>query len=351
MHAGPPGDEIPFPSRSIPETEPAVTQALTVISRALDDMSNRETRPLLDPPTRPYRLRPLPGSSLAFFPVMLSTAPFGSTVAPEQAGRILAAYLSAGGNALDVADTGDDESLAGVGALLNGSGARDRVVLSARVGLHPTEPGLSASRLIAAVNRLLSALRTDRIELLALARHDRATPVEETLTAAEALVAAGKVRHLAADEHSGDRLIEARVLAGQRGLPFLAAVRPVYNLVERGPYERYVAPVAAAQGLGVFPRAPLAGGVLAAAKRRRGDDRQPALPRRSQRIAGVVQEIARDRQVAPASVALAWLATRPSVVAPVVSATSPEEVAAVVGATAVHLTRAEAAALDRVSGV
>jgi aryl-alcohol dehydrogenase-like predicted oxidoreductase len=90
--------------------------------------------------------------------------------------------------------------------------------------------------------------------------------------------------------------------------------------------------------------------VLAAARRRRGDDRQPALPRRSQRVAGVVQEIASDRQVAPASVALAWLATRPSVVAPVVSATSPEEAAAVVGATAVHLTRAEAAALDRVSG-
>jgi aryl-alcohol dehydrogenase-like predicted oxidoreductase len=350
VHAGPPGDELPSYRRPISDAEPVVAQALTVISRALDEMGSRDTRPLLDPPPRPYRLRPLAGTSLAFFPVVLSAAAFGTEVPHEQAGRVLAAYLASGGNAVDIADTGDDESLGAVGAVLNGSGARDRVLLSARVGVHPRAPGLSAARLTAAVDRLLTVLRTDRIELLAFARHDRTAPVEETFTAAQALVEAGKVRHLAADEHSGDRLIEARVLAGQRSLPFLAAVRPVYNLVDREAYERQVAPVASAQGLGVFPRSPLAGGALAARPgRRRGEDRQRPLPRRSQRIVSVVQDIAVERRVPPASVALAWLATKPSVVASVVSATTPEEVAAVVGVTSVHLTRAEAGALDRVS--
>ncbi|MDQ1531740.1 MAG: hypothetical protein QOE37_1845 [Microbacteriaceae bacterium] len=351
MHAGPPGEERPASRPPVPETEPAVTQALTVIARAIDEMGARETRPLLDPPLQPYRLRPLPGTTLSFFPVVLSTASFGTRVAHEEAGRILAAYLSAGGNALDVADAGDEASLEAVGAVLNGSRRRDQVLLSAEVGANPDHPGLSAARLITAVDRLLTALRTDRIELLAFADHDRGTPAEETLTAAAALLSAGKVRFLSAGAHGGDRLIEARVIAAQRSLPFVAAVRPSYSLLEREHYERSVAPVVTAQGLGVFPRSPLGGGLLAsgARRRRRGEDRTPALPRRTQRILDAVQDIARERRIPPAAVALAWLATRPHVVAPIVSVESQEEAADVLTATAVHLTRAEAASLDRVS--
>ena len=105
-------------------------------------------------------------------------------------------------------------------------------------------------------------------------------PFEETLLALDEQVRAGKVRYLGVSDHSGNRLIEARVIAAQLGLAPLVAVQSQYSLVHRARYEGTLARVAAAQRLGVMPRFALAGGFLAGKYRSRADlarsTRQPA---------------------------------------------------------------------------
>jgi aryl-alcohol dehydrogenase-like predicted oxidoreductase len=312
--------------------ESAVAEALGVVTRAQRDLAARETRPLLDPPSPPFRLRPLGETGLAFHPVLLSSAAFPD---PGTAAAVLDGYLAAGGNALDVAD-GDDETLRRLGGLLAVDGRRERLLLSAEIGA----ASLPAARLPAAVDRLLHLLGVDHVDVLGFAQHERGVPIEETLVAAAALVTAGKVRVLAGGGHGGDRLLEARITAGQRGLPRFEAVRPVYSLVERSGYERGVAPIAVAQRLGVFPRLPVP---AALAGSRRG------LPRRVVRTLAAVDAVAGERAVAPATVALAWLLTKPQVVAPVVPVRDAAGLAAAVAAAGVHLTRSEATALDRAS--
>lgn len=339
------------------DPEPAVAAALAVIERSLTAMASSATRPLLDPPTQPFRLRPVGSTGLAVFPVVLDTAPVGTLPDRTSAHRVLDAYAAIGGNALVVQDAADGSAAQTVGTWLSGRRRREQVVLIGRVG----GGGLAAPQLAAAVERLLRRLGTERLDLLVVDGEDRSTPFEETLTALAGLVEQERVGHLAAGSLGVPALIRARVLAGQRDLPRLAALAAPYSLVQRA-YERDTAAVVHAQELAFLPAAPLAGGFLAgaaptrAALRRlrdlhpqRADRLQPLPTRRGLRVLEAVTAVAAQREVPPAAVALAWLLTRPHVVAPVVAAGSVEEVWSAGAAAAVHLSRAEAAALTRAS--
>jgi aryl-alcohol dehydrogenase-like predicted oxidoreductase len=235
-------------------------------------------------------------------------------------------------------------------------------VVLARVGVPGEHPGSSAAALTAAVERLRGRLRIDRIDMLTLAMHDRGTSLEETLVALAALLQSGRIGAVAAGAHSAERLIEARVAAGQRGLPRFVAVSPAYSLLERLPYESALAPIVTAQELGCFPRSPLAGGFLTGAsasrtERRRLRDLDPEradrlaahASRRGLKVVEAVAAVARERGVPTSAVALAWLLARPYVVAPVVGPSAAGEIPALAAAAALRLTRAETAALDRAS--
>lgn len=341
------------------DPEPAVAAALAVVHESLAAMANRATRPLLDAAPQPFRLRPVGATGLAVFPVVLDVS--GLAAADDLAGahRVLDAYAAAGGNALAVDDAPDGTAAHLAGAWLAARGRRERTVLIGRIG---GADGLTAAGVQGAVERLLRRLGTERLDLLVLAGHDPATSLEETLTAAAGLIDADRVGHLAAGDHEPDRLIQARVLAGQRGLPRFEAVAPVHSLLRREAFERTIAPVAHAQALAGLPRSPLAGGFLAAPVPTRGELRrmrehdparaerlQPSLTRRGMRIVDAVVRIAGEREVPPAAVALGWLLTRPRVAAPIVSPTTVEEVWAATTAAGVHLSRAEVAALERAS--
>ena len=341
------------------DPEPAVAAALAVVQRSLEQMANRATRPLLDPPPQPFRLRPVGRTGLGVFPVALDVSSLGRTADRTSAHRALDAYAAAGGNTLVIDDAADGAVAQLVGTWLASRKRRGATVLAARVG---TAGGLTASGLQTAVERLLHRLGAERLDLLVLAGHDRATSMEETLTAVAGLLDEDRVAHLAAGDHEPERLIQARVLAGQRGLPRFEAVLPVHSLLRRSAYEAGVAPVAHAQELAVLPRSPLAGGFLAAAVPTRGALRrlreldperaerlQPSLTRRGMRIVETVVRFAEEREVPPAAVALGWLLTRPHIAAPVVVATSVEQVWAATAAAGVHLSRAEVTALDRAS--
>lgn len=341
------------------DPEPAVAAALAVVERSLAQMANRVTRPLLDPPSQPFRLRPLGRTGLAVFPVVLDASGLGGAEDRSGAHRVLDAYAAAGGNALLVDDAADGGAADVVGTWLATRRRREQTVLLARVG---TASELTAAGLNTAVDRLLRRLGTDQVDVLVLADHDRETAMEETLTAVAGLRDDQRIGHLAAGDHSPERLIQARVLAGQRGLPRFEAVLPVHSLLRRADYETGVGPVAHAQDLACLPRSPLAGGFLAAAVATRGALRrlreldperaerlQPSLTRRGMRIVDAIVRIAEQRDVPAAAVALGWLLTRPHIAAPIVSATTVEQVWAATAASGVHLSRSEVTALERAS--
>lgn len=341
------------------DPEPAVAAALAVIERSLQQMANHATKPLLDPPTQPFRLRRVGRTGLSVFPVALDVSRLGEAPDRTSAHRALDAYAAVGGNALFVDDEADGSAAQLTGTWLANRKRREQTVLGARIGI---DGRLHAAAIQTAVERLLNRLGVERIDLLILAGHDRTVAMEETLTAVSGLLDDERVSHLLAGDHVPERLIQGRVLAGQRGLPRFEGVAPVHSLLKRDVYERGVAPVVHAQDLACLPRSPLAGGFLAAAVPTRGalrrlreldperaDRLQPSLTRRGVRIVDAVVKVAEEREVPPAAVALAWLLSRPHVTAPIVSAATVEQVWAATTAAGVHLSRAEVAALDRAS--
>lgn len=136
---------------------------------------------------------------------------FGWTADEPQSFAVLDAYTAAGGNFVDSADLyggggGSEEIL---GNWLAARGNRDDVVVATKVGMWDGRPGLSAKNIEAAAEDSLRRLKTDHIDLYYAHRDDPDTPLEETLTAFDALVRAGKVRYLGASNYNAERLTEA----------------------------------------------------------------------------------------------------------------------------------------------
>jgi aryl-alcohol dehydrogenase-like predicted oxidoreductase len=323
-------------------------------------MAVTETRPLLDEPARRFRPRRIGDTDLSVFPVVLGGSTFGWTASADATTQILDAYVEAGGNAIDTADSysaGRSETL--IGAWLRSRDLRDSVVLSTKIAQSAEHPGLSAQSIVRAAEASLTRLGVESVDLLYFSLDDAAVPLEESLTAADSLIRSGKVRYLAAANFSPERLMEARVTAGQLMLPLFAGIQAHYNLVHRDEFEQELFPVARVQRLAVLPAVSLANGFLSGKYRGRGSRSsdahsrasriEPYLNKRGFRVLSVLDDVAAQQGVAPATVALAWLLTKPLVTAPVASASRPEQVADLVEAAHVHLTRAQVAALDRAS--
>jgi aryl-alcohol dehydrogenase-like predicted oxidoreductase len=208
-----------------------------------------------------------------------------------------------------------------------------------------------------AVHASLQRLGTDNIDLLYLHIDDEEVAFEETLLAVDELIRAGKVRYFGGSDHTGNRLIEARIASAQLGVAPMVALQNHYNLVHRDEYEGDLAHVAIQQGLGVMPRFALASGFLTGkyrqksdlAKNERGGEAAKYLGRRGLRILGALDSVAEAHDTAVASVALAWLLTKPNVVAPVVSASQPGQVSDLAISASLQLTRHQVAELDRAS--
>jgi aryl-alcohol dehydrogenase-like predicted oxidoreductase len=307
---------------------------------------------------RPPRLRRVGQSELRVFPLAIGGNVFGWTADAEATTGILDAYAEAGGNFIDTADSyagGRSEIM--IGNWMRRRGNRSEIVIGTKIGKSADNPGLTAAAVMRAVDASLERLQTDYIDLLYLHIDDQAVDFEETLLAVDWLIRAGKVRYVGASDHSGNRLIEARVIAAQLGITPLTAVQNHYNLMRRRDYEGALARVTAQQGLGVMPRFALAGGFLTGKYRSKADVWQNSRSGRSSaylnkhglRVLSVLDQFAWEQQTSAASIAIAWLLTKPNVVAPVVSASSPHQIADFIGAVTVQLTRHQVAELDRIS--
>ena len=297
-------------------------------------------------------------SPLRVFPLAISGNVFGWTADVTATEGILDEYSAAGGNFVDTADSyagGRSEIM--IGNWMRAKRNRADIVVATKIGKSADNPGLSARAIVDSVDASLQRLRTGYIDLLYLHIDDAHVPFDETLLAVDSLISAGKVRAFGGSDHTGNRLIEARIASAQLGVAHMVALQNHYNLMHRHEYEGGLAHVAEMQHLGVMPRFALASGFLTGkyrdkkdvARNERGGEVAKYLGKRGNRVLGVLDDVASAQQSTVASVALAWLLTKPNVVAPVVSARRPEQVAELVAAVTLQLTRHQLADLDRVS--
>ena len=336
------------PAQTAPAPTPAPAPSLRV--------ETVESNTLSGPITVPVR-RPLGETGLVVHPLALGGSTFGWTLGSEEAFAVLDRFAGTGGDLIDTADSyaaGRSESI--IGSWMSSRGTRDRMRIMTKVGRRPDRLGLAPRGIGEAVDESLARLGIDRIDVLFFHGDDPGTPLEESLGAVDALIAAGKVRTIGAADFTPERLIEARVLAAN-GLPRFEVLTARYNLMDRRPFEGAPELVAHAQGLAVLPYFALANGFLGGQVRRRSEVRQDTrgerlashLGRRGHRVLTALDDIAFAHGVQPATIALAWLLARPTVAAPVASATRPEQVEALMAAASVELHRSELVELDRVS--
>ena len=217
---------------------------------------------------------------------------FGWTADEEASFAVLDAYVEAGGNFIDTADSysawvpghrgGESEEV--LGRWLHARGNRDRVVIATKICRKPDRLGLSAANVRIALAEALERLQTDRLDLLYAHYDDPDTPLEETLGAFAEAIAEGKVRHVAASNYGAARLAEALSLGERDEYARFAALQPHYSLVERGTYENGLREICEREGLPVLPYWVLAAGFLTG-KYRPGTTRSLPLrrPRRSPR--------------------------------------------------------------------
>ncbi|MDX3191572.1 aldo/keto reductase [Streptomyces sp. MN03-5084-2B] len=279
---------------------------------------------------------------------------FGWTADEPQSFAVLDAYTAAGGNFLDSADLygggGGSETI--IGNWLAARGNRDDVVVATKVGMWEGRPGLSAKNIQAAAEDSLRRLRTDHIDLYYAHVDDPDTPLEETVEAFDALVRAGKVRHLGASNYTAARLAAALSISDKNGLARFAVLQPHYNLVERD-YEHDLAPLVEREGLATLPYFSLAKGFLTGkyrTKQEGGDSPRAAgalsyLDERGERVLAALDEVARAHGVSVATVSLAWLRQQPTVAAPIASARTPEQLTDLIASVSLELTDAEITAL------
>jgi aryl-alcohol dehydrogenase-like predicted oxidoreductase len=282
---------------------------------------------------------------------------FGWTADRDASFAVLDAYVEAGGNFIDTADTymrpnmGISETI--IGAWMAARGNRDALVIATKVG---SDGGLSAANIAAHVDGSLARLQTDRIDLYYAHKDDGSVPVEETVRAFDATVRAGKVRYVAASNVPPDRLEQSLRTAADEGLAPYVWLQPHYNLVEREGYERDYAPIAAAHGLDVAPYYALASGFLTGKYRNgdagdspRAEKASSYLDARGEAVLRALDEVAAEHGVEPAAIAVAWLLAKPRVTSPIASARTPEQLAAVLPAVGLELTADQITRLDEAS--
>jgi 1-deoxyxylulose-5-phosphate synthase len=236
-------------------------------------------------------------------------------------------------DAADVYSTGVTEEFTGR-LLRKLFGHRDDYVLASKVffpmGPGPNDGGLSRKHVMSAIDASLRRLGTDYVDLYQIHRWDYQTPIEETMEALHDIVKAGKARYIGASAMFAWQFAKAQRAAERSGWTRFASMQNHYNLAYREE-EREMIPQCADQGVGVLPFSPLARGMLAGSRTRGGATvtaragSDPLLDRYGAEadfdVADRLAEVARERDLPPAQVALAWLLHKPAVTAPIVGAT------------------------------
>jgi aryl-alcohol dehydrogenase-like predicted oxidoreductase len=304
-------------------------------------------------------------SNLSVAPLVFGGNVFGWTADERTSFSILDAFVDHGLNFVDTADVysawvdghsgGESETI--IGKWFKESGKRDKIVLATKVGMLSTRAGLSAANIAAAVDDSLRRLKTDYIDVYFSHLDDDKTPLDETLSAYQKLIKAGKVRVIGASNYSGERLDAALKESKETGLPAYQILQPEYNLYDREAYETGLEPVVEANKVSVVTYYSLASGFLSGKYRSktdvegraRGAKVEKYLDARGLKILDALDEVAKRNDTTPATIALAWVIARPSVTAPIASATSVKQLESLAQATRISLCADDIETLDDAS--
>ena len=281
----------------------------------------------------------------------------------EQAEPLVRHAVEAGITLFDTADMYDlGASEEATGTLLRRLfGHRDDYVLATKVYFPLREGvtnagGLSRKHVLSAIDGSLRRLGVDHVDLYQIHRYDPLTPIEETMQALDDVVRAGKARYLGASAMFGWQFAQAQERARASGWTPFVSMQNHYNLAYREE-EREMLPYCRATGVGVLPFSPLARGLLAGNRTREGE----RLTRRAETdsfgdslyvpavdfaVVDRVVDVASERDVLPAQVALAWLLHKPGVTAPIVGATKDQHVDGALAAEQLQLGEDEIARLE-----
>ncbi|MGB8802109.1 MAG: aldo/keto reductase [Candidatus Acidiferrales bacterium] len=289
---------------------------------------------------------------------------WGSSGVPE-ATRLVDICLEAGVNMFDTADIyseGESEKILGAAI----AGRRDKVLISTKatfkMGSGPNELGSSRYHLISACEASLRRLKTDYIDIYQMHGFDALTPVEETLSALNNLVQAGKVRYIGCSNFSGWHLMKSLDVSERYGWSRYVAHQAYYSLIGRE-YEWELMPLGIDQGVGCLVWSPLGWGRLTGKIRRN----QP-LPKESRlhktadygppvdddylyKVVDALDEVAKETGKTVPQIALNWLLQRPTVANVIIGARNEEQLRQNLGAVGWNLTPAQVAKLDAASAV
>lgn len=315
--------------------------------------------------------RQLGSSGLRISVLTMGTMTFGGRGPFSQVGttdvadatRQIDRALDAGVNLIDTANVysgGLSEEI--VGQAMKGRWNRTLVATKARMSMGDgvNDAGLSRHHLVNECEASLRRLGTDHIDLYQVHAWDGVTPIEETMSALDDLVHAGKIRYVGCSNYSGWHLMKALATSDRLGLTRFVSQQIYYSLQARDA-EYELVPIAVDQGLGLLVWSPLAGGLLSG-KYRRGveppagsrhltDWNEPPVRDQDQvyDIVDALVEIAQAHEASPAQVALSWSLSRPAVTSLVVGARTDEQLADNLKAVDLILSTAERARLDEVS--
>jgi aryl-alcohol dehydrogenase-like predicted oxidoreductase len=308
--------------------------------------------------------RQLGRSDIRIAPLVLGGNVFGWNVDENTSFALLDAFVDAGFNAIDTADSysrwapghkgGESETV--IGKWLKASGKRDKVVIATKFGEDVGE-GRSNRKdyMQRAAQASLRRLQTDRIDLYQTHFDDEVTPPEEIMAGFAQLIEQGKVRAAGASNVSPARLKASLDASKRLGLPRYESLQPLYNLSDRNEFESGYADLCRQENIGVIPYYGLAAGFLTGKYRspedadknpNRGGRLKKYLNPRGTRILKAIGEVAARHEATFAQVALAWLIAR--VTAPIASATSLTQLHDIIKAPRLKLTAEDIAALDTV---
>ncbi|HEX3439662.1 MAG TPA: aldo/keto reductase [Pseudolabrys sp.] len=312
------------------------------------------------------QLRQLGHSDLRVAPLMFGGNVFGWTADEKTSFAILDAFVDAGFNGIDTADSysrwapghrgGESETI--IGNWLKTSGKRGKVVIATKVGADMGEGrNVRKDYILRAAEASLKRLQIDTIDLYQTHWDDDVTPVEETLAAYAQLVKDGKVRVIGASNLTPARLTASLAANKDLGLPRYETLQPLYNLYDRLNFEADYAPICKQEGISVICYYALAAGFLtgkyrsaedAAKNAARGGGMKQYLNERGFRILKALDAVAARHAATPAQVSLAWLIAQPNVT-PIASATSLTQLADILKAPRMVLSGEDLAELNKAS--
>ena len=262
------------------------------------------------------------------------------TIDDAVADEVVRTAVEAGVQFIDTADiysNGSSEEV--TGRLVDKYFTREEAVVATKVfmpmGPGPNGGGLSRKHILAAIDHSLRRLNMDYVDLYHIHRFDPSVPIEETMGALHEVVASGKARYIGASSMHAWQFAKAQHAADEIGGTRFISMQNHYNLLYREE-EREMIPQCLDMGVGVIPWSPLARGILAGSRSRDGERRTARSSTDAFAdylysegdfdVVDVVEEIAAQREVPMAQVALAWLRTRPGVTAPIVGVTKHQHI-------------------------